>query len=271
MAQSQTLARLEGKLDMLLQEREKDKIRMTEQDQRLSYLMNQLSDAQEANRVLAEQNELLRSPGKEKANDDSVQPACEQQLPLPPQLNIAMAVPTVLAPAKRLAPVFDPNQAQMNKKPKADKSDSTSTANKTITELLQSLSSEGRLKHLNDWRDINLNLDNIGQKQSVRNVLELCQYVCTREETNALKDGCNGDDGELLKTCKLVGKKAFMQMWAFEGVEDLETEFNKNKAAGSKGKAMTYNAVGIRVKDYKKSLVPSGCGYNNIRLGEKQG
>ena len=118
---------------------------------------------------------------------------------------------------------------------------------------------------------INLNLDNIGQKQSVRNVLELCQYVCTREETNALKDGCNGDDGELLNTCKLVGKRAFMQMWAFEGVEDLETEFNKNKAAGSKGKAMTYNAVGIRVKDYKKSLVPSGCGYNNIRLGEKQG
>ena len=49
-----------------------------------------------------------------------------------------------------------------------------------------------------------------------------------------------------------------MQMWAFEGVEDLETEFNKNKAAGSKGKAMTYNAVGIRVKDYKSLLLQVG-------------
>jgi hypothetical protein len=86
-----------------------------------------------------------------------------------------------------------------------------------------------------------------------------------------LKDGCNGDDGELLNTCKVVGKRAFMQMWAFEGVEDLNAEFEKNKAAGSKGKAMTYNAVGIRVKDYKKSLVASGCDYNNIRLCVKQG
>ena len=118
----------------------------------------------------------------------------------------------------------------MNKKSKAD----TSTANKTITELLQSLSSKGRLKHLDEWRDINLNLDNIGLKQSVRNVLELCQCVCTREETNTLKDGCNRDDGELLNTCKLVGKRAFMQMWVFEGVKDLDAEFIKNKAAGSK-------------------------------------
>jgi hypothetical protein len=62
-----------------------------------------------------------------------------------------------------------------------------------------------------------------------------------------------------------------MQMWAFEGVGDLDAEFIKNKAAGSKGKAMTYNAVGIRVKDYKKSLVASGCDYNNIRLCVKQG
>ena len=176
----------------------------------------------------------------------------------------------LLAPARRLAPLFDPNQAPMNKKSKADTSD-TSTANKTITELLQSLSSKGRLKHLDEWRDINLNLDNIGQKQCVRNVLELCQCVCTREEMNTLKDGCNGDDGELLNTCKLVGKRAFMQMWAFEGAGDLDAEFIKNKAAGSKGKAMTYNAVGIRVKDYKKSLVASGCDYNNIRLCVKQG
>jgi hypothetical protein len=128
------------------------------------------------------------------------------------------------------------------------------------------MSSKGRLKHLDEWRDINLNLDNIGQKQSVRNVLELCQCVCTREEMNTLKDGCNGDDGELLNTCKVVGKRAFMQMWAFEGVEDLNAEFEKNKAAGSKGKAMTYNAVGIRVKNYKKSLVARGSEYNNIRL-----
>jgi hypothetical protein len=76
--------------------------------------------------------------------------------------------------------------ASMNKKSKADTSD-TSTANKTITELLQSMSSKGRLKHLDEWRDINLNLDNIGQKQSVRNVLELCQCVCTREEMNTVE------------------------------------------------------------------------------------
>jgi hypothetical protein len=255
-AQSLILARVEGKLDVLIREREKDKQHMTEQDKQISSIMNQLHAALEVNKDLSEKNILLRSAEKERPNDLTVLPVSQH-----PLMNTTMA-----QSAKRLAPMFSSIRQSLQKKPKAD----ASTANITIAQMLDSLSSQGRLKHLTEWKEINLNSNDLAQKQSVKNVLELCQCVCSREESNALKDGCNGDRGKLLTTCEQVGKKAFKKMWEFEGVDDTEAEFKQNKALGSRGKMMTYNAVGIRVKDYKKSLVGIGCVYNSVRLGAKK-
>ena len=60
---------------------------------------------------------------------------------------------------------------------------------------------------MTEWKEINLNSNDFAKKQSVKNVLELCQCVCSREESNALKDGCNGDRGKLLTTCEQAEKK----------------------------------------------------------------
>jgi hypothetical protein len=62
-AQSLILARVEGKLDVLIREREKDKQHMTEQDKQISSIMNQLHAALEVNKDLSEKNilECLRA------------------------------------------------------------------------------------------------------------------------------------------------------------------------------------------------------------------
>ena len=56
-----------------------------------------------------------------------------------------------------------------------------------------------------------------------------------------------------------------MKMW------DFTVKFSQNKTKGSQGKKMTYNAVGIRVKQYKQKLAESRVGvkYNNLKLMER--
>ena len=60
-------------------------------------------------------------------------------------------------------------------------------------------------------------------------------------------------------------------MWDFEGVKNPEVKFSQNKTKGSQGKKMTYNAVGIRVKQYKQKLAESRVGvkHNNLKLMER--
>jgi len=60
-------------------------------------------------------------------------------------------------------------------------------------------------------------------------------------------------------------------MWDLEGVKNPEAKFSQNKTKGSQGKNMKYNAVGIRVKQYKQKLAESMAGvkHNSLKLMER--
>jgi hypothetical protein len=61
------------------------------------------------------------------------------------------------------------------------------------------------------------------------------------------------------------GVEGIMKMW------DFVVKFSQNKTKGSQGKKMTYNAVSIRVKQYKQKLaeIRVGVKHNNLKLMER--
>jgi hypothetical protein len=94
--------------------------------------------------------------------------------------------------------------------------------------------------------------------QSLKNTLELCQFVCTDEEEKDIRNGQILDEATLTTITTAVQKEAFLKMWTFEGVADPEATFKTNANAGSRAKKPTYNAVGKRVKKYKQALAGHG-------------
>jgi hypothetical protein len=168
---------------------------------------------------------------------------------------------------KRLAKIFEQGGGAIG----AKKAKTGSTADVTIAELLSTLSSHGRLEHLEKWENINLQNNEFRQHQSVKNVLELCQYVCDNKEVQAIRKGRSHEKGDLFIIAGKNEHKAFLKMWDLEGVKNPEAKFSQNKTKGSQGKKMTYNAVGIRVKQYKQKLAESmvGVKHNSLKLMER--
>jgi len=270
LSQHQMMTSIESKIDMLVRQKEEDKQRLSTYEEQMSKLHNQLSAMQKKNDVLENKNAKLGSPD---ATTEQSQ-----------RIDAAMYVPCgsgggessggsgdgttskSVAP-KRLAKIFEQGGGAIG----AKKAKTGSTADVTIAELLSDLSSRGRLEHLEKWENINLHNNEFGQHQSVKNVLELCQYVCDDKEVQAIRKGRSHEKGDLFIIAGKIEHKAFLKMWDLEGVKNPEAKFSQNKTKGSQGKKMTYNAVGIRVKQYKQKLAESmvGVKHNSLKLMER--
>jgi hypothetical protein len=88
----------------------------------------------------------------------------------------------------------------------------------------------------------------------VKNTLEICEYVMTEEEKNALKNNLSLSDQELIENATNIEKRSFRMMWEFEGLDPDIEERNQLKMNKSQRKAATYLAIGRRVREYKKYL-----------------
>ena len=124
--------------------------------------------------------------------------------------------------------------------------------NVTISTLLEEFSSTNRLLQ-GKWSNVLVTSSEYREPQSVKNCLELCEYVCNDAELKLLRNGKNMAALALKDLASNIGKRAFMEMWTLEGANAIAMATN-NVSLGSRGEKPTYLAVGKRVRVYKQEL-----------------
>ena len=111
----------------------------------------------------------------------------------------------------------------------------------------------------NSWKDITIP-GSYNEKQTLRNSLELCEYVMSDEESKALKSAGLVQEA-LMKHANAVERKCFRKMIEFGGDDPDTVEKLENKKNPSQRKKATYDAIGKRIREYKKHLAL--CAGNN--------
>ena len=116
--------------------------------------------------------------------------------------------------------------------------------------VLLTMSKSGALKQ-GDWHIISIQTSVYNKPQSLKNVLQLCQDVSTKQEVIFLRNGKASSDVDVMQLASQLEMWAFMKMWEFE-CKDTVQESQVNNSKGGQQNKPTYLAlaVGQRVRLY---------------------
>ena len=119
------------------------------------------------------------------AQDPSRATAVSSPVPVPASTSVtAPVLAQTASPVLSLAPLF-----HARAKPRSN------DRSKSISMVLLDLSNKG-IPRQGEWKDASIS--NCNEMQLVRNVLELCEYVCTDDEMQLMRDGRRSSTDEAL-------------------------------------------------------------------------
>ena len=124
----------------------------------------------------------------------------------------------------------------------------------TISALLSDFSIANRLAQ-GAWKEVGVTGTEYNEPQCVKNTLELCQFVCTSEEQESIRNGKSLEKEALLQLADTIGKRAFDKMWTLEGKDPEQEKVSMKKKGSQNSLKPTYLAVGKRVRVYKQAVV----------------
>ena len=128
----------------------------------------------------------------------------------------------------------------------------------TLAAMLQHLHSERAFNQVKG--KLNESITNIpgvyNEKSYVKMSLELVEFVISEVDRQLLTAKVGVVDSQTIYTlCCRLQRQCMDQLWVFEGSDpEVERELINNGAAGNKKKG-TYQAIGVRVREYKDKIM----------------
>jgi hypothetical protein len=285
---SALLLKLNANVDKLVRDGEKANERERQMQERTTVLENECARLKNALVKANGKLELIKTPPSSRSRPRQVDSGHESESNKSPRLeedtSTSQTVPSAATaaqpqvrnpyatnrPAAQVAAVPAPapaapaRQLQYGARAKAA-AEKSSNKGLNISNAIIDLHQQGCLTGAS-WKRIVIP-GNYNEKQSLRNSLELCDYVMSDEESKALRSTELSEEA-LMKLAHAVEKKCMRKIIEFEGDDPDTVEKLEQKKNPSHRKKPTYNAIGKRIRDYKKHLAL--CAENNGDYNEEK-